>query len=335
MKKYTPQTAQRVTTGRVTWQNHYNIWFREGIYICKYEHLLYDTTKAIKKILSHLNINVKPEHIKQSIYNQSFEIKKKKLSTQRRRKYIADKMRKGKHGSYKSVLNSQTLASVRQRCGSVMAKLGYEEITMQPKLRKLNPEFLTQLAAPATLFDVGVANGTPFLYRAFPKSYLVLIEPLQKFRKSMNNILSNRAGKCIQKAVSSKPGRQEMIVYKNAEVSSFHERIIASSRRIGEVEVDVTTLDHIILEHNFPKPFGLKIDTEGHEDEVIKGAIKFLKNTAFVIAEVSIRQRHDGSYIFDEFIALMKSNGFALYDILRVTRKEGRAAIMDAVFMPS
>jgi hypothetical protein len=51
---------------------------------------------------------------------------------------------------------------------------------------------------------------------------------------------------------------------------------------------------------------------------VIRGASAFLQLTQFVIAEVSILKRFEGSYSFAEFIAEMSRHGFEAYDILHV-----------------
>ena len=78
----------------------------------------------------------------------------------------------------------------------------------------------------------------------------------------------------------------------------------------------MSTLDSLLERHRWQPPFLLKIDTEGHEREVIKGATRMLEQTDVVIAEVSVSPRFEGSYTFAEFIALMDSRGFRLDDIL-------------------
>ncbi len=69
----------------------------------------------------------------------------------------------------------------------------------------------------------------------------------------------------------------------------------------------------------------MKIDTEGFELEVIKGATKTLKKTEFVIAEVSAKRRFQGSYRFSELIAALGKQGFEPLDFLSPLRpdKEG------------
>ena len=61
----------------------------------------------------------------------------------------------------------------------------------------------------------------------------------------------------------------------------------------------------------------IKIDTEGFELKIIRGATKSLKKTKFLIAEV--RHNHvsfHGSYKLHEFINEMHDNDFILTKIL-------------------
>jgi len=66
-----------------------------------------------------------------------------------------------------------------------------------------------------------------------------------------------------------------------------------------------------------PGRIGVKIDTEGFELNVIKGASKTLKNVDFVLAEV--RHNHKSfknMYSLSEFIEEMHKNNFILTMIL-------------------
>src|SRR5207237_822373 len=77
-------------------------------------------------------------------------------------------------------------------------------------------------------------------------------------------------------------------------------------------EVPMTTLDHLRERHGWGGPFGLKIDAEGFEPEVIEGAERLLQETQFVIAEVSVTERFEDDHSFARFIAWIDSRGFAL-----------------------
>ena len=78
-----------------------------------------------------------------------------------------------------------------------------------------------------------------------------------------------------------------------------------------ERQIPVTTLDSLMGEHGFEPPFGLKIDAEGFEYQIMRGARAFLRETQFVIAEVSVTERFKESYVLSEFTELMDRNGFS------------------------
>ena len=62
----------------------------------------------------------------------------------------------------------------------------------------------------------------------------------------------------------------------------------------------------------------LKVDTQGHQLNVIRGGAAFLRQTVVVIAEVSVAELFSGSYSFAEFIAAMEEKGFYVPDILHL-----------------
>jgi len=182
--------------------------------------------------------------------------------------------------------------------------------------------------APRTLIDVGAAFGSPFphmhsLYDAYPNAYLVLIEPLAEYENAIRDILSRRAGAYFATAVGDAPGNNTINVH-----SQYIERSAIPHRTPLEDDgksdstrtVPVTTLDALLLEHRFEPPFGLKIDVEGWEDKVIRGAGQVLQDTDFVIAEVSLANRFVGGYTFAGFIAMMDERGFSICDFLDIGR---------------
>jgi FkbM family methyltransferase len=183
---------------------------------------------------------------------------------------------------------------------------------------------------PRTVIDVGANTGTPPLYEAFPDSYLVLVEPLAECEPSLDEVLNRSRGVHLPVAV----GRQVGSVIINVEPrrnakSSILSRtdLTVTGDQLEQREVPVTTLDAIVADHHLEPPFGLKIDTEGYEIDVIEGATELLRETQFVIAEVSIADRFVASYSFADFIAIMDARGFRVCDILR-----GGARYADIMF---
>lgn len=187
---------------------------------------------------------------------------------------------------------------------------------------------------PQTVVDVGVGRGTPQLYEAFPEAFQVLIEPLSEHEAGLREILKSYRGAYFLTAAGARDGKLDINVEpRRIAMSSFLERteLTATGRHLEKREVRLTTLDTLMKEYDLRPPFGLKIDAEGFEYQVIEGAPAFLRKTQFVIAEVSLGQRFKEGYTFHDFAEIMNANGFYLWDILHIGGKK----FVDAVFRPS
>ncbi len=190
---------------------------------------------------------------------------------------------------------------------------------------------------PQTLIDIGVAQGTPEFYRVNTDADLFLIDPIEEFKPFFERILSRRRGGYEFCAVGSTPGELE-VTYdpSRPRVTSALTRATGAPGPSGNKRtVPVKTLDTIVDAHDLTAPFGIKIDTEGFELEVIKGAERTLANTAFVIAETSISQRFENGYTFWDFLETMHNHGFVVDNILSAEPgSRGRVRFMDVVYVP-
>jgi FkbM family methyltransferase len=191
--------------------------------------------------------------------------------------------------------------------------------------------------APATLIDVGVARGTPNLYEAFPEAHFVLIEPLSEFEEDLKRISRRRGGEYVLAAVGAEPGRAEIFVNP---AMLYESSLLVNEWRPPEEhdalerrEIEVTTLDVLRAERGWQGPFGLKIDAEGYEHRVVEGATDLLRETEFVIAEVSITRQYENGISFADFVALMDRHGFAVHDLLDgLKRGNGGVEFVDVMF---
>lgn len=184
-----------------------------------------------------------------------------------------------------------------------------------------------------TIIDVGVADGTPELYRAFPDARLILVDPLEEVREIIEGqpAWRDRDVSFHICAVGAEPGDVELQISEGTiSKSTLH----APTKVYGRDEfvtrrVPMRTLDDVIgpLDHRV----GLKIDTEGHEVDVLRGATSVLEHTEFVIAESSIKTRFAGGYRFSDLVAVLAENDFELLDVLGMT--PGAALFLDCLFV--
>ncbi len=196
-----------------------------------------------------------------------------------------------------------------------MKKYFYEETGMYidwPQIERL-PEI-------DTLIDIGVGQlGTPELYNRFPKSKLILIDPIQEAENYAKENLSHRDYKFFKYGLGD--DEETKLLYIEEEIGRSTLLNVTSlnyeSEPVKKIKIEVKTLDTLVKEvFNYGK-IGIKIDTEGYELKIIKGAKKVLKSTHFVIAEV--RHNHESfnkQYKLHEFIYEMHKNDFILTMIL-------------------
>lgn len=185
------------------------------------------------------------------------------------------------------------------------------------------------------MIDVGVARGTRELYEAFPDANYLLIEPLSERTAALERIVTSRVkGEYVIAAVGSAAGVATLHVEPTASAkSSVLERTAATSTgdELEQREVPVVTIDGVVDERGLEGPFGLKIDTEGFEVEVIRGATKTLEQCQFVIVETSTApDRFEKGYRSGGLIRMMRKHGFIVYDVLRTSRR-----FADLLFLPA
>jgi FkbM family methyltransferase len=200
-------------------------------------------------------------------------------------------------------------------------------------------EFTHFLAArgfrPRTIIDVGVADGTMDLYGPFPAARLLLVEPMREFRSAITSILARYGGHSFEVAAGAETG--ELAI-------TFHDGVAAAHNAAftGDVEpgrhvrmVPIRRIDDLVDEAHMPGPYLLKIDVEGFEREVLKGAGGILADTDVIILETAF-YRFDGARpIFHEVVADMAARGYVVFDMFDGWRRplDQSLALYDVAFV--
>jgi len=153
---------------------------------------------------------------------------------------------------------------------------------------------------------------------------VLAVEPTQSsLRYLKKNVRSNTT--VIEKAASSKNGQARFFIeefggFTNSLVEEFtlskNDSLIASqsvSSNVSSVVVETDTLDNICSQNNFVPNF-IKIDVEGAEYDVLKGASNTLKNVNALMVEVS-RNKNDvfsllANFGFNQIDGVNNSNNY-------------------------
>lgn len=92
--------------------------------------------------------------------------------------------------------------------------------------------------------------------------------------------------------------------------------------------IEIRTLDSLGF-----KPEFLKIDVQGYEIEVFKGAEETLKSVLVLRTEVMFNPMYIGQPLFGEIDAFLRARGFRLWDIFPFEKCGGQLMWSDAYFV--
>jgi FkbM family methyltransferase len=89
-------------------------------------------------------------------------------------------------------------------------------------------------------------------------------------------------------------------------------------------EMDMVTLDQVLSgDSRLRSPLLLKLDVQGAELEVLRGAAETLAHCEIVQLEVALLNYNEGAPTTLEVISFMDANGFAIFDVVGFVRPNG------------
>jgi FkbM family methyltransferase len=170
---------------------------------------------------------------------------------------------------------------------------------------------------PRTVLDVGVASGTMELYRAFPDSYFLLIEPLKEREADLISILRRYKGSYVLAAAGSTSGRVTFNVHRNhLDGSSLYKETMGAEADGNSVTVPMIRIDDILKDKQLNGPHLIKVDVQGAELDALDGAQQALLQAEVVVLEVSLFEFMKGAPQLFDVVSYMKNRGFVAYDII-------------------
>lgn len=168
-----------------------------------------------------------------------------------------------------------------------------------------------------TVVDIGVQDGTPFLYRSFPLAHHILYEPVSDYFSTINSV--------YQQAVSSFELRPFALartsgvlklhlissdnsgVVTHSSISDHDESVKYGAKLLELRDIKVKTLDDDLTA--ISGAYLVKIDVDGLEDDIIVGGSTVIQRAAVVIVETAIDK-------ISQRISSLESLGLRLFDIV-------------------
>ena len=192
---------------------------------------------------------------------------------------------------------------------------------------------------PRTLLDVGAARGSfsTAAALAFPGVRAYAFEPLPEefavLRRHVRHAFPFALGAREEVAtihVSANPGSSSLARMLDAHVEAF-----PGTQTVREQRITVRRLDDVVAEGDLKltPPVLLKIDVQGAEDLVLRGATATLRRVDAIIVELSLEPLYEGQLLADELTSRLAALGFrrdGTFNELRTAA--GRVVQVDGLF---
>ena len=182
-----------------------------------------------------------------------------------------------------------------------------------------------------TVYDVGACNGwwysgvRPFL----PEANFFLFEANPEYEEILK-----QTGQRVFNKLLSNPGRGEVDFYNGTNTGdSYYKETTTIYDDKTSIKMPTVTLDELIEQNNLPIPQLLKLDTQGSELDILKGATKLLGKTELIISELPIIEYNRGAPNISEYLEFFKSHDYIPVDVLEVHRGEETLIQLDILFI--
>jgi FkbM family methyltransferase len=186
---------------------------------------------------------------------------------------------------------------------------------------------------PRTVIDIGVAYGTPWLYRAFPDAKFHLVDPTRESLPHMRT-WADKIDAEVHNVALGTESTSMRIATRSTIIHSSLLREVNEPAIEEEYHVPVRRFDEFMP--GLERPVFCKIDVEGAEMMVLRGMGERLHELDVVVIETSMISLYDEGPEFRDIVEYMSRHNFSLFDICAMLRRPFDDVLhqIDAAFVP-
>ena len=201
-------------------------------------------------------------------------------------------------------------------------------------------EMLLRHHSPEVVSDIGAWRGrwtSALLHRCASVRDVTLFEPQPQAAAILRRMTFNCNVRVIQKALADRPGIREMRAG-SASASLLEPQGLSvhfpSAVPTGRLHVECDTLDALVTHGAMPAPDTIKLDVQGAELEVIRGASRVLEGARALLLEMSWRPLYRDETEAHVLLADIHARGFQLVDASSGLRDaSGKILQQDLLFL--
>jgi len=186
--------------------------------------------------------------------------------------------------------------------------------------------------APGLVVDIGANRGNWSLdvARVFPSAAFILIDADPQNVPELQAVCRSLPQSSFHSTLLGAETRGDMRFFQMGTGSSVMPEVTSADR--NEISLAMTTLDALIGDQ-ISSPALIKLDVQGYELEVLRGAPRCLKSAEVIILECAFLEYNEGAPLFAEVVDFMRERGFLVYDFCGAMRRsDGVLFQADVIF---
>jgi len=194
---------------------------------------------------------------------------------------------------------------------------------------------------PKVIFDIGASNGmwSSQINQVYPDAQYHLFEPLTEYFNDYKVLMDETLHKhpnfsFHQCALGEKSGEIQMNAFSN-QVGSTALVIANNNPDVVQVPAEMWSLNDAMTELSLPNPQIIKMDTQGCELSILKGATKILDKVEVLLLESWLYRGYGvNTPLLSDIMDWLLTYNFRLWDIAGGFRNdEGVLGSIDCIFI--
>jgi FkbM family methyltransferase len=190
------------------------------------------------------------------------------------------------------------------------------------------------------VIDVGGNRGQFSLISRiiYPNIPIESFEPIPAEADIFRKALSGKGVRLHQVALGERAGEADIHLSRSADSSSLlpigreQRRLFHGTEEVGKLTIAVKRLDDMAMAWRKYARILLKIDVQGYELFVLKGAVEMLKSCAYVYVECSETELYVGQALYNDVAEFLERHGFRFHSRFNDAIVNGKLVQADYLF---